>query len=115
LDVGTQELLLSAHEDTTLAAARPGAFAMSGDRLDTGLGGITIKPVSGYRIPVKRHRGEPYPVKRHRGEPGHTRDTRTHKGTRTAQTSLTTIQTHQQRATRTSDVSATTEAAYPVR
>ena len=36
------------------------------------------------------------PVKRHRGEPGHTRDTRTHKGTRTAQTSLTTIQTHQQ-------------------
>jgi hypothetical protein len=56
-----------------------------------------------------------YPVKRHRGEPGHTRDTRTHKGTRTAQTSLTTIQTHQQRATRTSDVSATTEAAYPVR
>ena len=42
------------------------------------------------------------PVKRHRGEPGHTRDTRTHKGTRTAQTNLTTIQTHQQRATRTS-------------
>jgi hypothetical protein len=39
------------------------------------------------------------PVKRHRGEPGHTRDTRTHKGTRTTQTNLTTIQTHQQRAT----------------
>jgi hypothetical protein len=38
LDVGTKELLLSAHEETTLAAARPGAFAMSGDRLDTGLG-----------------------------------------------------------------------------
>ena len=32
----------------------------------------------------------------------HTRDTRTHKGTRTAQTNLTTIQTHQQRTTRTS-------------
>ena len=29
---------------------------------------------------------ERIPVKRHRGEPGHTRDTRTHKGTRTAQT-----------------------------
>ena len=42
------------------------------------------------------------PVKRHRGEPGHTRDTRTHKGTRTAQTNLTTIQTHQQLTTRTS-------------
>jgi len=44
----------------------------------------------------------PVPVKRHRGEPGHTRDTRTHKGTRTTQTNLTTIQTHQQHATRTS-------------
>ena len=29
---------------------------------------------------------------RYRGEPGHTRDTRAHKGTRTAQTNLTTIQ-----------------------
>ena len=43
------------------------------------------------------------PVKRHRGEPGHTRDTRTHKGTRTAlQTNLTTIQTHQQHTARMS-------------
>jgi len=42
------------------------------------------------------------PVKTHRGEPGLPRDTRTHKGTRTAQTNITTIQTHQQRTTRTS-------------
>ena len=42
------------------------------------------------------------PVKRHRGEPGHTRDTRdtrAHAGTRITQTNLTTIQT--QRHTRT--------------
>jgi len=58
--------------------------------------------------------GDRIPVKRHRGEPGHTRDTRTHKGTQTtpvvasvvltftaSQTNLTTIQTHQQHTPRT--------------
>ena len=46
------------------------------------------------------------PVNIHRGEPGHTQDTHgtrggtSHKGTRTAQTNLTTLQTHQQHPTR---------------
>ena len=34
-------------------------------------------------------------VERHRGEPGHTRETRAHTGTRTTQTNLTTIETHE--------------------
>ena len=48
-----------------------------------------------YRVPVKRHRGEPG----HTRDTRDTRDTRTHKGT---QTNLTTNQTHQQQTPRTS-------------
>jgi hypothetical protein len=41
--------------------------------------------------PPRRTRTTTLPVNRHRGEPGHTRDTRTHTGTRITQTNLTTI------------------------
>ena len=50
----------------------------------------------------------PVPVKRHRGEPGQNRGARTHKGTRTTQTNLTTIQTHQQHTPRKSPVKSMT-------
>ena len=36
----------------------------------------------------------PVPVRRHRGEPGHTRDTRTHNGTRTTQTYRVPVKRH---------------------